>query len=83
MMDMASWQNSEAYHDLIGFINGISVAIQGKRMSYDCHVSATVLNLLNVLKKLSELIDKTPPIDQPQRFGNQAYREWFKKMMEV
>lgn len=81
--DMMVWMRSEAYYDIVGFINGISLAIQGKRLTDDCPMSATMRNLLEVFTKLNALIDATPPIAQPQRFGNKAYRDWFKKMQDV
>ena len=28
-------------------------------------------------------IDEIPPTDQPQRFGNKAYRTWFEKLEQV
>ncbi|XP_055381674.1 serine/threonine-protein phosphatase 2A activator-like [Condylostylus longicornis] len=83
MADMNKWQKSEAYYDLIGFINGISVVIQGKRNSYDCYVSETMNKLLEIFDKLNKLVDDTPPIDQPQRFGNQAFRIWFEKLSSM
>ncbi|CAD7079684.1 unnamed protein product [Hermetia illucens] len=80
--DMMVWMRSEAYYDIVGFINGISLAIQGKKLTDDCPMSATMRNLLEVFTKLNALIDATPPIAQPQRFGNKAYRDWFKKMQD-
>ncbi|KAF4518707.1 hypothetical protein B566_EDAN013726, partial [Ephemera danica] len=35
-----------------------------------------------LLENLSCWIDETPPIDQPQRFGNQAFRTWYKKLQQ-
>ena len=82
-MDMPKWEKSEAYFDLIGFISSISVAIQGTKLSQTCDVSFTVEQLLSVLKKLEQMAIETPPIDQPQRFGNSAFRTWFQKMQSV
>ena len=28
-------------------------------------------------------IDETPPLDQPQRFGNKAYRLWSDRVRDV
>ena len=36
-----------------------------------------------MLDELSVWIDEVPPIEQPQRFGNKAFRDWFKKLQEV
>jgi serine/threonine-protein phosphatase 2A activator len=82
-MDIPKWEKSEAYYDLIGFIGSISVAVQGTKLSQECEISFTVDKLLGVLKKLEKMAIETPPIDQPQRFGNSAFRTWFQKMQSV
>lgn len=79
---MGKWEKSETYYELIGFINAVSVAVQGKRNSDKMEATGAIDGLLKVLKELNKLVDETPPIDQPQRFGNKAYRDWFKKMTE-
>ncbi|XP_031624658.1 serine/threonine-protein phosphatase 2A activator [Contarinia nasturtii] len=78
--DMAFWEKSTAYYDIIGFINAISQAIQGKKLSTKVDASPIADNLVQVFEVLNKLVDETPPLEQPQRFGNKAYREWFEKM---
>ena len=36
-----------------------------------------------MFSKLDEWIDMTPPIQQPQRFGNKAFKTWYQKVQEV
>lgn len=79
--DMAIWEKSTAYYDIIGFINAISQAIQGKKLTTKLEPSPIADNLVRIFEEdLHRLVDETPPLDQPQRFGNKAYREWFDKM---
>uniref|UniRef100_A0A1I8PXA8 Serine/threonine-protein phosphatase 2A activator n=1 Tax=Stomoxys calcitrans TaxID=35570 RepID=A0A1I8PXA8_STOCA len=78
--DIQKWLRSEAYHDLIGFINGISTAIQGKKVSDDIYVSTEMQKLLDMFDKLNAMVDEIPPTDQPQRFGNKSFRDWSRKM---
>jgi len=40
-------------------------------------------NLLNLLDTMKKWISEIPPISQPQRFGNKAYRTWFQRVHEV
>lgn len=80
MNDMAMWEKSTAYYDIIGFINAISQAIQGKKLSTKLDASPIADNLLRIFDELNRMVDETPPLDQPQRFGNKAYRDWFDKM---
>lgn len=78
---MAVWEKSTAYYDIIGFINAISQAIQGKKLSTKLDPSPIADNLVRIFEDdLNRMVDETPPLDQPQRFGNKAYRDWFDKM---
>lgn len=80
MGDVAVWEKSEAYYDIVGFINSISNSVQGIKNTVYLEQIPVVQKLLQLFEKLSKLVDDTPPIDQPQRFGNKAYRDWFEKM---
>ena len=43
----------------------------------------TVTKLVELVNKMDAWITEIPPIDQPQRFGNKAYRDWFARLKEV
>lgn len=43
----------------------------------------TIEKLLSLLGTLDRWIDETPPVDQPSRFGNKAYRTWYAKLEQV
>lgn len=75
--DMVTWEKSSAYHAVVGFINTVSQAIQGHRITERLPVSDQVRDLLNVLARLNAFVDAAPPIDQPQRFGNKAFRDYY------
>ena len=77
---MALWKKSTAYYDIIDFINAISQAIQGKKLTTKLDPSPIADNLLHIFDNLNRMVDETPPLEQPQRFGNEAYRDWFEKM---
>lgn len=51
------------------------------------HKLYLIFKLLNGLMQLLDTLDswikEFPPVDQPQRFGNKAFRSWFAKMKEV
>lgn len=81
--DLKKWEESEAYRDLVGFITAINDAVKGKKISDSYPVSQTIENLVAMLDKMSNWIDEIPPIDQPQRFGNKAFRDYFKRVKEV
>ncbi|KAL7741785.1 hypothetical protein ACLKA6_000392 [Drosophila palustris] len=82
MGDLALWQRSRAYHDLIGYINGTSSAIQGIRTTDEMYESEMLRKLLQLFDQLEKLVEQHPPLEQPQRFGNKAYRDWARTMRE-
>lgn len=43
----------------------------------------TVEKLLDLLATLDQWINETPPVDQPSRFGNKAFRTWYGKLDQV
>lgn len=77
---MVAWEKSAAYHNLFTFINSISQSIQGRICSEELNTSDRVNRILEIFDKYDELLSETPPIDQPQRFGNQAFRDFFAKV---
>lgn len=79
-VDMPKWLKSQAYSELMGFILSVNNALKGKKCNVDCVVSETTQKLLNLLDKLSENVDTTPCIEQPQRFGNKAFAQWHEKL---
>ncbi|XP_062143236.1 serine/threonine-protein phosphatase 2A activator [Drosophila sulfurigaster albostrigata] len=80
--DLALWQRSRAYHDLIGYINGTSSAIQGIKTTDEVFESDILRKLLGIFDALSKIMEQHPPLEQPQRFGNKAYRDWAANMRE-
>jgi len=49
----------------------------------DCCLYQVTENLLKLLDITKKWISEIPPISQPQRFGNKAYRTWFQRVHEV
>ena len=39
--------------------------------------------MLDVMKELNTWIDEIPPLVQPSRFGNKAFRIWFDRLCKV
>uniref|UniRef100_A0A2K5S811 Serine/threonine-protein phosphatase 2A activator n=1 Tax=Cebus imitator TaxID=2715852 RepID=A0A2K5S811_CEBIM len=47
-----------------------------------CARHCAIEKLVALLNTLDRWIDETPPVDQPSRFGNKAYRTWYAKLDE-
>ncbi|XP_043576563.1 serine/threonine-protein phosphatase 2A activator [Chiloscyllium plagiosum] len=78
--DMSKWKRSKAYTDYIGFILALNESVKGKKLTCDYNTSAPVEKLIVLLNTLDKWIDETPPVDQPSRFGNKAFRTWYSKL---
>lgn len=78
--DMAKWKTSQAYSDYMGFVLTLNESVKSKKLNCEYEISETVEKLLGLLDTLNRWIDETPPVDQPSRFGNQAFRTWYAKL---
>uniref|UniRef100_G3MTD2 Serine/threonine-protein phosphatase 2A activator n=2 Tax=Amblyomma TaxID=6942 RepID=G3MTD2_AMBMU len=80
--EMNRWTESEAYMEFVGFILALNERVKGKKLTDDFIKSEVTLNLLSVLETLDCWVQETPPVSQPQRFGNKAFRTWLQKLQE-
>ena len=39
--------------------------------------------IVELLNRISVWVDEIPPLSQPMRYGNAAFRTWFDKLSEV
>lgn len=60
----------------------INEAVKGKKISDEFPVSERVMKLMEVLETLDKWVDETPPLEQPQRFGNRAFRTWQQRVVD-
>ncbi|XP_023011968.2 phosphotyrosyl phosphatase activator [Leptinotarsa decemlineata] len=83
MDDMMQWDKSEAYFEYLGFIYAINDSIRGKSNSQgSANASEEINKLVGVLDTINQWIDDIPPVQQPQRFGNIAFRDFYKKLKD-
>ncbi|XP_038046919.1 serine/threonine-protein phosphatase 2A activator-like [Patiria miniata] len=79
---VAAWEKSQAYQDFMGFIMLVNTSVKGKKIT-ECTTSSEICKkLIEMLDTLNTWMDEMPPTDQPQRYGNKAYRDWHKKLCE-
>ena len=82
--DMEKWEKSEAYHEYLGFIQMIGDAICGKKIrGENIKQSENIGKLLGTLDQLSNWIDEIQPMEQQQRFGNKAFRDWYDRVTKL
>lgn len=74
----------ESLQEYLGFVLALNEAVKGKNNSLaGVELSEVVVKLIKLLGRLDEMINETPPIKQPQRFGNKAFRAWLDKVQGV
>ncbi|KAF2349726.1 Phosphotyrosyl phosphatase activator PTPA [Trinorchestia longiramus] len=78
--DVEKWEKSEAYQDVLGFLTSLNESVRGKSCSSPCHESDVTLRLLAMLDKMASWLEEFPPVDQPQRYGNKAFKDYYSKL---
>eukprot|EP00127_Corallochytrium_limacisporum_P000137 Clim_evm20s5 gene=Clim_evmTU20s5 len=82
--DLARWQDSEAYHKLLAFIAHVNERVAGRPYSQidKASHSKAIDDMCALLNTMKSKIDDFPPIAQPMRFGNKAFRSWHEWLLE-
>ncbi|KYQ94294.1 serine/threonine-protein phosphatase 2A regulatory subunit B' [Tieghemostelium lacteum] len=68
--------------DFLVFIQRVGDEIVSKSNSADVLVSPVTSGILAAITEMSNWIDGIPPLAQPMRYGNKAYRIWHAKLLE-
>jgi hypothetical protein len=79
--DLLGFQGGRVYEDLLLFISSLNGAVRGKPLSAPCPTSPFMEHLLGVLGTLEGWMGDYPPLQQPMRFGNKAFRGWFARVV--
>jgi hypothetical protein len=80
--DLRKWLDSSAHRQLITFLETCNTHIRGKRISEAPPPSPQIERLLAMIDRLSAMLEAHPPIQQPQRFGNKAFRAYHAALVE-
>lgn len=80
--DMELFQKSKSCLDILDFIKLCAESVVNSKVSDIDHntYSSVIINFEGWMKKLYNIIDDVPPIKQPMRFGNKAFKTWHDKM---
>lgn len=57
--------------------------VRGKSLSSEIQISDRIKRLTALLDRLFEIVKECPPINQPQRFGNKAFKNWYEILKSV
>ncbi|KAG5370279.1 Serine/threonine-protein phosphatase 2A activator 1 [Yarrowia sp. C11] len=79
--DVDSFKSSQPYADIISLLDKYSSTVQEHLLPpNEDELAASSKALVALCRKLSALIDETPPLEGPRRFGNVAVRDWHDQM---
>ena len=77
--DLALFQSSKLHEDLLLFISSLNSSVRGK--SATPSMSPFLERVVKMLSTLEDWLLDYPPIQQPMRYGNIAFRDWYSKML--
>lgn len=81
MEDLAKFKTSHAFKEIISFIAELQMSVEHMANS-DVKPSPILAPIEEVLTILSGYVDSVPPLEQPMRFGNKAFRLFLDKVKE-
>ena len=80
--DLEKWKKSESFVRYMTFITDCQKAVESKPISATPK-SSKFDHIVVFLEDLDTLIDEVPPLKQPMRFGNKAFKTWHEQMEKV
>ena len=80
--DLELFQKSKCCSDILDFIKICTESVMNSKISdlVELGYSDVVKKFEEFMRKLYDLIDEVPPIKQPMRFGNKAFKIWHDRM---
>jgi len=80
--DMGSWKTSESSKEVFEFVKRCTESVVGLKRSDILQLedgttaSAVVTKFVDFMKYMAAKVDEFPPLKQPMRFGNKAFKQW-------
>eukprot|EP00250_Pteridium_aquilinum_P000019 c10031_g1_i1 orf=230-1441(+) len=81
-LDIEILKFSEAGKLFLGFVAALSQSIKGHKLSDYCSESLVVRTLVQIIDLMSGWVDEIPPLQQPARYGNPAFRDWQARLQD-
>lgn len=81
--DLEEFKRSNSYKEIISFVKACSESVTG--VSFESipidSISESIQKCKAFMGLLSSLIDEIPPLQQPMRYGNKAFRDWHARLL--
>ncbi|KAG2226930.1 hypothetical protein INT45_010209 [Circinella minor] len=78
--DIDIFTRSKAFERLMTFVGLLNTSVTKKKISDPCPISEQTQRILDMLEEMDDWLAEFPPLDNPQRFGNKAFRQWANKV---
>lgn len=83
LTDLESFKGSNTFNEILGFVKACGDSVVGNPRSPSisrdtCNI--TIKKVEEFMNLLYDLVDEIPPIEQPMRFGNKAFRLWITRL---
>jgi serine/threonine-protein phosphatase 2A activator len=80
--DIEIFSRSQAFDRIMTFIALLNESVHKKLISDPCRISPQTRRILEMLDKLDSWLNDFPPLENPQRFGNKAFRQWMEHLRQ-
>ena len=82
--DLSEFKKSKAFQEIQIFIQQCAEAVYGCMISElePADASPVVRKIETYMLRLNKLIDEIPPLSQPMRYGNKAFKQWHSRQVE-
>ena len=84
--DLEEFKRSQSFKDILNFVKAcsesvIGIAIPNSSSESNIVISDVVQKCRSFMILLASLIDEIPPLHQPMRYGNKAFRDWHARLI--
>lgn len=79
---MEAFKKSKTYMEYMQFVADLQQSVTSKKIS-ETPADPKFEPIVKMLDDLEHWIEEIPPIQQPMRFGNKAFRDWHDKVQAV
>lgn len=82
--DLDTFTGSRICSQLVSFASELSMAVKAVPRTEERveRASPLVRGFVDLLRELDSWVDDIPPLQQPMRFGNKAFRQWHGRLVE-
>ena len=79
---LRAWQSSDAYRDVMAYVNELAAAVAGVPLTQSVPRSPIVCAIHEALDTMSRWVAEIPAQRQAMRYGNVAFKTWHARLCE-